>query len=210
MPFHDRCHSYAGKCPGQRIPKASRRLLSPPPHSSPSSQSSAGLPQYDFQAAARAVRRRAGALSPGSVLNGDASTTLFYNCETARDDSPHVKCAELSNQWSCGGGANYGGSCEETTAPTDCPPGPAPSKAPSNAPTKGSCADQSMDCGGCDCAPIPCPRYPANSLWFYPTIPFPDTCQAGQAYRSSNTRAFETFVFPAFYTRACRVPDTHQ
>ena len=34
--------------------------------------------------------------------------------------------------------------------------------------------------------------------------------QAGQAYRSSNTRAFETFVFPAFYTRACRVPDTHQ
>ena len=34
--------------------------------------------------------------------------------------------------------------------------------------------------------------------------------QAGQAYRSSNARAFEIFVFSTFYTRACRVPHTHQ
>ena len=34
--------------------------------------------------------------------------------------------------------------------------------------------------------------------------------QAGQAYRSSNTRAFEIFDFSTFYTRACRVPHTHQ
>ena len=34
--------------------------------------------------------------------------------------------------------------------------------------------------------------------------------QAGQAYQSSNTRAFEIFDFSTFYTRACRVPDTHE
>ena len=37
-----------------------------------------------------------------------------------------------------------------------------------------------------------------------------DYRQAGQAYRSSNTRAFEIFDFSTFYTRACRVPHTHQ
>ena len=34
--------------------------------------------------------------------------------------------------------------------------------------------------------------------------------QAGQAYRSPNARAFEIFDFSTFYTRACRVPHTHQ
>ena len=34
--------------------------------------------------------------------------------------------------------------------------------------------------------------------------------QAGQAYRSPNTRAFEIFDFSTFYTRACRVPHIHQ
>ena len=34
--------------------------------------------------------------------------------------------------------------------------------------------------------------------------------QAGQAYRSSNARAFEIFDFSTFYTRACRVPHIHQ
>ena len=34
--------------------------------------------------------------------------------------------------------------------------------------------------------------------------------KAGQAYRSPNTRAFEIFDFSTFYTRACRVPHTHQ
>ena len=34
--------------------------------------------------------------------------------------------------------------------------------------------------------------------------------KAGQAYQSSNTRAFEIFDFSTLYTRVCRVPHAHQ